>query len=118
MYSNTIILKLFYRQARKLKSQLNQHTAIKHDLEQKLKNEEAENNKNYFDQARLRAVRKIVASDNGKLLNKTVSDPDVSSRGYGTPWKSKMISAKSNQDVASTPVPTPRRVNIISFSQK
>lgn len=42
-------------------------------------------------------------------MNKTVSDPDVSSRDYGTPWKGKMISAKSNQDVASTPVPTPRR---------
>ena len=109
---STKLAYLLFRSRRKLQTQLSQEKQINNELALRLQDEEHEKNKNVYDKAKLRAVRKIVNDDNGKLLNKTVSDPDVSSMERVTPWKRKpLTSARSNQDVGSTPVPTPRRVS-------
>merc|ERR1719203_2789374 len=85
------------------------------DLESRLVNAEAANNslqmKNVFHQERLRAVRKIVGEDTrSRLMNKTVSDPDMSTIERENQFKRKPLStARSNNDVSSTPTPTPRR---------
>ena len=78
-----------------------------------------------FHQERLRAVRKIVGEDTrSRLMNKTVSDPDMSTIERENQFKRKPLSsARSNNDVSSTPTPTPRRVSplwslIFIYSQK
>ena len=82
-------------------------------MAQKLKSEEENKAKNMFHQERLRAVRKIVGEDTrSRLMNKTVSDPDMSTIERENQFKRKPLSsARSNNDVSSTPTPTPRRVS-------
>ena len=103
------------RSTRRLKTQLSQQEAITTELAQRLQEEKEEKNEILYDKAKLRAVRKLVNDDKGqRALNKTVSDPDVSTleRGSENQWKRKPLSsAKSNQDVSRNPVPTPRRVS-------
>ena len=49
---------------------------------------------------------------NSLLMNKTVSDPDMSTIERENQFKRKPLSsARSNNDVSSTPTPTPRRVS-------
>ncbi len=102
------------RSARKLKTQLSQQEALNSELAQRLKDEEDAKMKNLYDKAKLRAVRKLVSSDDSSrgVMNKTVSDPDMSSidRENGYKLRRPLASARSNNDVSSTPVPTPRRV--------
>jgi kinesin family protein 23 len=100
------------RSARKLQSQLSEQEAINNDLAHKLLEEEAKKDRQMYDRARLRAVRSIVGDKNPALLNKTLSDPNMSTVGKeNTPWKRKpMSSAKSNPNVTLTPA-HPRRVN-------
>jgi len=99
------------KSSRKLKTQLSQQEAISSELAQKLKSEEENKVKNMFHQERLRAVRKIVGEDTrSRLMNKTVSDPDMSTIERENQFKRKPLSsARSNNDVSSTPMPTPRR---------
>jgi len=99
------------KSSRKLKTQLSQQEAISNELAQKLKSEEENKAKNMFHQERLRAVRKIVGEDTrSRLMNKTVSDPDMSTIERENQFKRKPLSsARSNNDVSSTPTPTPRR---------
>lgn len=99
------------RAARKLKSQLSQQEAINNELTQRLMEEENAKAKSMYDKARLRAVRKLVSDDGSKIINKTISDPDISTLDRETPYKRKPLSsARSNNDVSLAPVPTPRRV--------
>jgi len=93
---------------KKLKTQLSQQEAINNELAQRLREEEEQRAKNIFNKERLRAVRKIVGEDRNRLLNKTVSDPDMSTIERENQFKRKPLSTvKSNNDVSSTP--TPRR---------
>ena len=101
------------RSTRRLKTQLSQQEAITSELAQRLHEEKEEKNEILYDKAKLRAVRKLVNDDKGRALNKTVSDPDVSTLERENQWKRKpLASARSNQDVSRNPVPTPRRVSI------
>jgi len=93
---------------KKLKTQLSQQEAINNELAQRLEDEKEQRVKNAFSQERLRAVRKIVGEDRNRLLNKTVSDPDMSTIERENQFKRKPLSTvKSNNDVSATP--TPRR---------
>ncbi len=114
-------------QKRKMRSQkkedqkkVQHHKAINSELALRLREEAERKAKLKQDQEKLKQVTKIIA---GKHLNKTISDPDMTSSSSGssdnrTPWKRKPLSsAKSNPDM--TPKPTPRRVRdllMISFS--
>lgn len=105
---------------RKLKTQLSQQENLNNELAQRLKMEEEHKMKNLYDKAKLRAVRKLVSADeSSRLMNKTVSDPDVSSLERENQFKRKPLhSARSNNDVSSTPVPTPRRVSSLKYILK
>ena len=100
------------RSTRRLKTQLSQQEALTSELAQRLQDEQEDKKDSLYDKARLRAVRKLVNDGRGRPLNKTISDPDVSTLERENQWNRKPLSsAKSNQDVSSkNPVPTPRRV--------
>ena len=83
-----------------MKTQLSHQEAIIREQEERIEAKNCENERHRFDKNKLRKISKIL----------TVSDPDVSSREYETPRK-PLTSAKSNQNVFATPVPTPRRVS-------
>ena len=104
---------IFLHIFRRLKTQLSQQTAKTNELAHRLKDDEDQKVKNMFNKERLRAVRKIVGEDHRShhMMNKTVSDPDISSFERENQYKRKPLSTvKSNNDVTSTPTPTPRRV--------
>lgn len=86
------------RSNKKLKTQLSHQEAIIREQEERIEAKHSENERHRFDKNKLRKISKIL----------TVSDPDVSSREYETPRK-PLTSARSNQNVFATPVPTPRR---------
>ena len=83
-----------------MKTQLSHQEAIIREQEERIEAKHSENERHRFDKNKLRKISKIL----------TVSDPDVSSREYETPRK-PLTSARSNQNVFATPVPTPRRVS-------
>lgn len=100
------------RSTKRYISQLSQQEAINSELAVRLQEQEATKEMQRRDHAKLRAVKSILRDENGKLLNKTISDPDVSTLDR-TPWKRKqLMSAKSNPDM--TPTPTPRRSVAVS----
>ena len=105
---------------RRLKSQLSKQTEKTNELAHRLKDDQDQKVKNIYDKERLRAVRKIVGEDHrSRMMNKTVSDPDISSIERENQYKRKPLSSvKSNNDVTSTPTPTPRRVSpFFNFSR-
>ena len=103
------------RSNRKLKSQLSQQEALSNELANRLKEEEVAKYKNIEDKERLRAVRKIIGDSSARAMNKTVSDPDMSTIERENQFKRKPLkSARSNNDIG-TPVATPRRVSLFDL---
>jgi len=91
---------------RKLRSLKSQQEVLNNELAQRMQDEEDQKLQALYDKNKLRKITKVV-------LNKTVSDPDVST--LERDWKRKpLTSAKSNQDVSMTPVPTPRRSTAVA----
>ena len=107
------------RSTRRLKTQLSQQEALSSELAQRLQEEKEEKKDILYDKAKLRAVRQLVNVDGrGRVMNKTISDPDVSvaTLDRENQWNRKPLSsAKSNQDVSRNPIPTPRRVRLIKL---
>merc|ERR1712029_477946 len=102
------------RSTRRLKTQLSQQEALSSELAQRLQEEKDI----LYDKAKLRAVRQLVNVDGrGRVMNKTISDPDVSvaTLDRENQWnREPLSSAKSNQDVSRNPIPTPRRSVAVS----
>merc|ERR1712029_330784 len=96
-----------FKSTRKLKTQLSEQEDLNRELAEQLRNEGEQKAKHLFSQEKLRAVRKIVGEDKrSRLMNKTVSDPDMSTIERENQFKRKPLSnARSNNDVSATPTP-------------